>query len=96
MLEDFKLGFFNRNTGMYEWKEYKDPMELLSIKGSITEDGSIHIHAQVADEDHHVHGGHLDNGKIFNVSEITLLVFKNMRLTKEKDEKTGMDLLSVK
>ena len=96
MIDDFKLGYYNSKTGNYEWKEYNEPMELLSISGSITDDGSIHMHAQVADSDHHVHGGHLDKGKIYNVGEITLLVFKDMILTREKDEERDMDLLSVK
>ncbi|MFW6040371.1 MAG: PPC domain-containing DNA-binding protein [Thermoplasmatota archaeon] len=95
MIENFKLGYYNSNTGQYDWKEYQEPMELLSLKGSITEEGSIHIHAQVADEDHKSHGGHLDNGNIYNVGELTMLVFKDMKLKRKRDEDRQMDLLSV-
>lgn len=96
MLNDFSLGFYNMETGEYEFKEYNEPMELVSVHGSITEEGSIHMHAQLADENHHVHGGHLENGTVFNVNEITMLVFNDLRMTRERDEELDTDLLSVK
>ncbi len=96
MLKDFSLGFYNMETGEYEFKEYDEPMELVSIHGSITEEGSIHMHAQLADENHHVHGGHLEKATVCNVNEITMLVFNDLRMTRERDEELDTDLLSVK
>ncbi len=96
MLNDFKLGFYDKETGEYEWEEYDEPKELLSIKGSVTEDGSKHLHAEIAGRDHDVSGGHLDGGKVFNVTELTLLLFKDLKLTRERDEDLEMDLLSVR
>lgn len=96
MLKDFSLGYYNMEKGEYEFKEYEKPMELVSAQGSITEEGSIHVHAQLADEDHDVHGGHLEEAKVCNVNEITMLVFNDMRMTRERDEELDTDLLSVK
>ncbi len=31
MLKDFSLGFYNMETGEYEFKEYDEPMELVSV-----------------------------------------------------------------
>ncbi len=96
MITDFKLGYYNSKTGEYEWKEYTDPMELLSLSGSFTTDGSIHIHAEVSGPDHDVKGGHLDGGRVFNVNEITMLAFKEIEMIKEMDEVRDMTLLAFK
>ncbi len=95
MIKDFKLGFYDSNTGEYKWKDYEDPMELVSLKGSITEEGDIHLHAAVSGSEHDLQGGHLEGGEFFNVGEITMLVFEEIRLRRSFDEDRKMDLLSV-
>ncbi len=96
MLNDFKTGFYNRDTGTYEWMEFNEPKELLSLKGSITEEGSMHLHVEVAGKDHEVLGGHLEGGKVFNVVELAMLVFEDVKLSRKRDEELDMDLLSVR
>ncbi|MEF8873636.1 MAG: DUF296 domain-containing protein [Candidatus Thermoplasmatota archaeon] len=96
MIDDFKIGFYNKETGEYKWMEIDEPKELLSLKGSITEEGSMHMHVEVAGEDHEVIGGHLEGGKVFNVVELTMLVFDEMKLRRERDEELDTDLLSVR
>lgn len=96
MITDFKVGYYNRDTKGYEWETFDEPRELLSLKGSITEDKNMHLHVEVAGPDHRVFGGHLEGGKIFNVAELTLLVFDDLRLTQKRDEELDMDLLSVR
>jgi len=95
MLRDFRVGFYNNETGDYEWEEFTEPKELLSLKGSITEEGSMHLHVEVGGRDHSVHGGHLEGGKVFNVTELTLMVFEDLKLSRKKDEELDMYLLSV-
>ncbi len=96
MLRDFKIGFYNKERGEYEWEEVDEPKELLSLNGSITEEGSMHLHVEVGGRDHDVFGGHLDGGEVYNVAELTLLVFEELTLTREKDEKLDTYLLSVR
>lgn len=96
MLKNLRLGFYNRNTGDYEWDELNEPKELLSVKGSITKEGTMHFHAQVSGKDHKVIGGHLDEAEVFNVTELTMLVFEEMELDRVRDENLDMDLLSVR
>ncbi len=96
MIKEFKIGFYNRKSGEYEWMEINEPKELLSLKGSITENGSMHMHVEVSGKDHKVIGGHLEGGEVFNVVELTMLVFDDMKLTRKKDEELDMDLLSVR
>ncbi|MFW6304986.1 MAG: PPC domain-containing DNA-binding protein [Candidatus Saliniplasma sp.] len=96
MITDFKLGYYNSETGDYEWEQYAEPMELLSMKGSFTADGTIHIHAEVSGPDHDVKGGHLDGGRVFNVNEITMLVFAEIEMIRELDEVRDMTLLAFR
>lgn len=95
MIKDFKLGFYDAESGEYIWDEFDEPMELLSLNGSITEDKDIHIHAQVADKEHNVKGGHLDKGTIHNVTELTMLLNDKLKMKREHDEERDMDLLKV-
>ncbi|MGM0510916.1 MAG: PPC domain-containing DNA-binding protein [Thermoplasmatota archaeon] len=95
MLKDFKLGYYDSIKDEYQWKEYPEPMELVSIEGSIADDGSIHIHAVVSGEDHIANSGHLKGGDIFNVVEVTLNVFDDIDIKRKLDEDRGSELLSV-
>jgi len=96
MIKDFKVGFYNRKSKGYEWKTFDEPHELLSLKGSITEDKDMHLHVEVAGEDHDVSGGHLKGGKIFNVVELTMLVFDDLEIARKRYDELDMDLLSVR
>lgn len=95
MLHDFKLGYYDSESGEYEWEEFEEPMELVSVNGSITEDGEMHMHAEVADDSHEVMGGHLEEAEVWNVNEITMLVFDDMKMKKKKNERLDMNLLSL-
>ncbi len=96
MLRDFKVGFYDRDTEDYEWQEFTEPKELLSLNGSITEEGSIHLHVEVGGRNHDVIGGHLDGGKVFNVTELTMVLFEELTLSRKRDEELDMYLLSVR
>ncbi len=96
MLTDFKLGYFDRGSSEYIWEEFNEPMELLSLNGSFTNEGSIHLHAQVSGKDHDVKGGHLDGGRVFNVNEITMVVFDDIDLTREIDDARDTTLLTIR
>ncbi len=94
MLKDFRLGYFDSSERGYQWKEYHDCMELLSLCGSVTAT-DIHLHAVVSGEDHKAEGGHLKGGVIHNVVELTAVVPHGITLGRRRDEKTGSVLLSV-
>ncbi len=95
MLRDFKLGYYDMESGEYEFDKYEKPMELVSVNGSITEDGGMHMHAELADEDHNVIGGHLEEAEICNVNEITMLVFDDLKIAKKYYEGLDTELLTV-
>ncbi len=95
MLKDFKLGFYNSEKGEYQWESFDEPMELVTLGGSISDEGTIHLHASVSGKDHVLSGGHLEGGEVFNVVELVMLVFNGMVLSREYDEERKMRLLSM-
>ncbi len=95
MLKDFQLGYYDSESGEYQWKDYPDGMELLSLCGSAAKDGSIHLHAVVSGEDHAAVGGHLKGGMIHNVVELTAIVPEKVKLNRRLNDETGSKLLSV-
>lgn len=96
MLKDFKIGFYDKESGEYRWEEFSEAKELLSLKGSITADNTVHLHVQVAGEDHEVYGGHLEGGEVFNVTELSMFVFDDIELLRKRDAELDTDLLSVR
>ncbi|MFO8109145.1 MAG: DNA-binding protein [Thermoplasmata archaeon] len=96
MLKDFKLGYYNSKNGEYSWENFHEPMELVNLGGSISDEGTIHLHASISGEDHMLRGGHLDNGTIFNVVEMVILVFDDVTLTRKYDKSRKMNLLSMR
>lgn len=95
MLTDFKLGYYDSETGEYSWQSFDEPMEMVSVKGSIAGQESIHIHAALAGKDHMLRGGHLEGGSVYNVCELTMLVFDQLGLTRKLDPSRDMKLLSI-
>ncbi len=95
MLKDFEIGYYNGSE--YENKLFEDPMELLSMHGSIAEgsESKIHIHVSLASSDHKVFGGHLVNAKVCMLNEIILRKLNIITLLRELNEKSGLLELTV-
>ncbi len=97
MLRDFEIGFFDGKK--YQDVRTAEPMELISMLGSIAMvDGvhSIHIHAAMAGPDHRMIGGHLHTATVCVLNEIVIHKFKELSLTREINERSGLHELVVR
>lgn len=100
MIKDFELGYFDPKG--YKTKNFAEPHELVSMTGSIafTQEEPTqflpHIHCSVADRNHQVWGGHLHKAKVNVVNEITLLRLDKLKLTRIKNDVTGLMELNIK
>ena len=96
MLRDFELGYYD--GGKYITKLFNEPMELLSMHGSIaaSEESSIHIHVALADEGHNVIGGHLMKAKVCVLNEIVLQKLDRIELGRRLNEKSGLYELDIR
>lgn len=95
MLKDFEIGYFNGKNYIIE--RYVDPMELLSMHGSIAmgKENRVHIHVGLANNEHKVFGGHLMSAKVCVLNEILLLRMNEMDLTRKLNQKSGLMELEV-
>ena len=95
MLKDFEIGYYNGSE--YENKRFEDPMELLSMHGSIAEgqENKIHIHVSLASSDHTTFGGHLMNARVCMLNEIILRKLNKITLSRKLNEKSGLLELAV-
>lgn len=76
--------------------ENEDYFEIVSITGTLSEDG-VHIHISVSDSKGKTIGGHLKDGCIVNTTaEICLLEFQEVTFKREFDDETGYNELVIK
>jgi predicted DNA-binding protein with PD1-like motif len=95
MLGNFEIGFYNGTE--YIKERFADPMELLSMHGSIAsaQESRIHIHVGLANNEHRVFGGHLFSAKVCMLNEIVLLKLDEIPLKRELNEKSGLIELKI-
>lgn len=95
MLRDFEIGYYD--GGKYITKHFGEPMELVSMHGSIaaSQESSIHIHVALANEESKVFGGHLMKAKVCVLNEIVLLKMDGIELGRRLNEKSGLYELDI-
>jgi hypothetical protein len=89
------ISYWNRETKEYENIEVAEQVEVLALSGSIarsSDDVKIHAHAVLSRRNGSTIGGHLMRGVVFPTLEIFVVDY-GTRLTRHKDEKTGLWLL---
>ncbi len=85
MLEDAVVGYFNGEK--YIEEKIEEPAELVSLQGNIgkSDEGYMpHVHAALANSEHMLKGGHLIDGKVKVVNEITLLILRKIKIRRRK------------
>ena len=69
--------------------------EIVSVMGTFSPDG-VHIHISVSDDLGNTIGGHLKEGCIVNTTaEVCLLIFDDIKFSREFDDATGYKELIV-
>jgi predicted DNA-binding protein with PD1-like motif len=84
-----KIGHFNTTTKRYMEHEFRESLEVLSVKGNITEkEGKpfIHMHAMVSDTNMRVYGGHLVEANVSVTLEVYVRKFEEKISRKYYDE----------
>lgn len=92
---EVELKYFNMQTSVYEHRTLRAQVEVISLVGSVSlREGEpfIHAHVVVGDAEYRAHAGHLGEGVVEPTLELFLTPIDGS-LTREKDERTGLDLL---
>lgn len=95
MFRDIEIGYYNGKEYIIE--RFMDPMELLSMHGSIAEakENRVHVHVSLANSEHKVFGGHLMRANVCVLNEIILLKVNEMNLTRRLNPKSGLVELEI-
>lgn len=84
-----------RMAGGSEIIQREGPFEILSLVGTISQDGG-HLHCSLSDSSGNVWGGHLAKGSlIYTTAEIVLGVLEDHILRREFDSETGYPELTI-
>ncbi|MFW6109937.1 MAG: PPC domain-containing DNA-binding protein [Patescibacteria group bacterium] len=90
-----ELAHYDVGEKNYQSQEFEEPLELVSLEGSIgckKDSLIVHAHAVLSRPDMETIGGHLVEGVVSGTAEIYLIT--SSPLEKEPDEITGLDLFS--
>ena len=89
------LGYYNLTEREYEWREFSEPMEILSLQGNLAwVDGEPfwHIHGSFGGCDFASVGGHVKEMTVGLTCEL-LITPLDTPLTRTFDDETGLKLL---
>lgn len=79
-----------------EVKEFNKGFEIVSLVGTISQDG-MHLHLSISDKEGGVIGGHLKNGCIIHTTaEIVIGELENWELRRKEDSESGFKELVAK
>ena len=92
-VSEAKLGHYSLATKEYREKVFDRPLEIASLKGTITREG-IHPHVCLSDKDMEVYGGHLAEGTVSATCEVVVVPMSG-NLKRYHDEEIGLDLLNI-
>lgn len=87
------LAHYSVETKEYTEKTLREPLELASLNGIITED-KVHIHAVFGTDSYASVSGHLTKAFVFGACEI-ILVETEESTTRIQNPQTGLDLLNI-
>jgi predicted DNA-binding protein with PD1-like motif len=93
-LSEAELGYFNAGTKAYEKISFKENLEIVSLKGNISQkDNEVfpHLHAVLSKKDFSAFGGHLFSGIVY-AFEFEIIIFEEQPFTRKFDETTGLFL----
>ena len=89
------LGYYNLAEREYEWREYSDNLEILSLQGNLAwVDGEPfwHIHGSFGDRDFASVGGHVKEMTVGLTCELLVTPLDTSH-TRRFDDETGLKLL---
>jgi predicted DNA-binding protein with PD1-like motif len=86
----------NPQNSPNEIRDWNQRLEIVSLTGTFSVNGDMHVHMSVSDKDGNAIGGHLIDGTIFTTLELVIGTIQGVSFTREVDSKTGFDELVVR
>jgi predicted DNA-binding protein with PD1-like motif len=96
-VNEVTLGVYDIKRRSYNRRAFHEDYELVNMTGDISwlgKDPVLHVHAVIADQRLKTFGGHLFGAKCCVTVEVILLPSK-VRVNRQPDERTGLNLLAL-
>ncbi len=93
--DNLKIGILDQQSKQYQWDEYNEALEIVSLIGNITlvdEKKTVHTHIVASREDSSTIGGHLGEARISFTAEIFIDLLSEP-LVKKFDEEISLNLI---
>lgn len=97
-LSEMEVSVYDLDKKRYSDRIYREPLELISLAGTVTERGGkphVHLHACAGGFDGKVYGGHLKRGIISATGEIVLRVL-DVPVGRKINDATGLWVFDFK
>lgn len=95
-LSQARIRLSGAKPGKENVRFYEGIHEIVSLIGTMTRDGKMHVHISIADKNGVVAGGHLKDGCIVHTTvELVLADDSSLTFSREIDPDTGFDELVV-
>ncbi len=92
--EDAELAYFNGQTKEYSSKNFKEPLEIVSITGNIAikdDEIIVHAHGVLGNKDMQLFGGHISKLVISTIAEVALTKLEG-EIRKAYSEEIGLNI----
>ena len=93
-----RVSFYDQERKTYRQMELGGPMEILSCTGNVgkLKGGTVvHAHAVFGEAEGRAYGGHVEKGTEIFSAEMFMVEVKGIRLEREFDETTGLNLFKL-
>ena len=91
------IGVYNLAKAVYQPQELDGLMEIASLTGNVTTmkgEPYLHLHAVLADQNHAVHAGHVNEMRVGLTCEMFVWVLDG-EVDRERDETLGINVLKL-
>lgn len=91
------LGFYSLESKSYEWKEFDEPLEIVSLTGNLTlSEGQPfwHVHGVFSGRDYQTVGGHVKSMTVGLTGELHITPISPELHRDFHDDITGLNLIS--
>lgn len=95
---EFHICVYDLNNKQFYNNEYFEPMELISLTGTITRQNKkpyLHLHACAGNGSGHAYGGHLKKAVIYATGEFVVRLMDG-EVNRYHSEKIGLNLIDLK
>ena len=91
-VDELTLGFYHVDSKSYDWKTFREDLEVASLLGTVSETG-LHAHGVFSNSKFEAFGGHVKEARVSGTLEIFLREHKKLR--RKEDPVTGIKVLEI-